>query len=175
MLVTRPGRRAADNVFRARPATRIHGSSGGACFPSRGEGARFANTGEKLEEHVHAGGNTYGIGGLMTGASSAQTILNRLIQAEEQVRGILKAAEERAQEAIAQAREQAERSLQAVHQETESALRSRLEEAESNSATERKRRVARAEAEAQEFERRAKEHFSDAVEMVLEWVTKRGD
>lgn len=107
--------------------------------------------------------------------SPAQSTLRRLIEAEEQAREILKAAEERAKETIAQAREQAKQRVEAVRQETDNVLRSRLEEVESSAVTEMKTRLRQVEAEAREIERRAKEHFSDAVEMVVNWVTNRGD
>ena len=69
-----------------------------------------------------------------------------------------------------QARKQAKQSIETVHQETENSLRSRLAEAESKAAAEMKRRLDQAEAEAREIERRAKEHFLGAVEMVVDWV-----
>ena len=49
-------------------------------------------------------------------------------------------------------------------------MRSRLAEAESKGAAEMKRRLDQAEADAREIERGAKVHFSDAVEMVVDWV-----
>jgi vacuolar-type H+-ATPase subunit H len=112
--------------------------------------------------------------GVMPEASPAQSTLKRLIEAEEQAREALKAAEDHAQETIAQAREQAKQSVEAARRETTSLLKSRLEEAESKAATELKQRLEQAEAQAREIERRAKEHFSQAVEMVVDWVTNRG-
>lgn len=107
--------------------------------------------------------------------SPAQSTLSRLIEAEGQAREILNAAEERAKETIAQAREQAKQCVETVRQETDTALHSRLEEVESRAVIEMKTRLGQVEAEALEIERLAKEHFSDAVEMVVNWVTKRGD
>ena len=111
----------------------------------------------------------------MPEVSAAQGTVKRLIEAEEKAREILKAAEERSKETIAQAHEQAKQRLEATRQQTNSVLRSRREEVESKGATEMKRRLDQAEAEAQEIERRAKEHFSEVVEMVVNWVTNRAD
>ena len=111
----------------------------------------------------------------MPEASPAQDTIKRLIEAEEQAREILKAAEERAEESIAQAREQAQKTVEAVRQETSAMLRARLEEAEAQGAQEKKWRLDRAEVQAREFERQAQQHFSSAVDMVVDWVTNRGD
>ena len=110
----------------------------------------------------------------MPEVSPAQGTLKRLIEAEDQAREILKAAEEHAQETITQAREQAKQSVEAIRQEAASLLRSKLEESESKAATGMKQRLQQAEADAREFERRATEHSSQAVDMVADWVT-RGD
>jgi hypothetical protein len=69
---------------------------------------------------------------------------------------------------------QAKQSIKTVRQEAENSLHSRLGEAESKAAAEMKRRLDQAAAEAREIERRAKEHFSGAVEMVVDWVVNRG-
>ena len=111
----------------------------------------------------------------MPEASPAQGTLQRLIEAEEQAREILKAAEEQAQKAIADAREQATQSVEAVHRDTSATLGARLAEAESKGAHEMKQRLERAEAEAQELERHTEVHLSGAVAMVVDWVTNRGD
>jgi vacuolar-type H+-ATPase subunit H len=111
----------------------------------------------------------------MPEASPTQRILKRLIEAEDQAQQIVKEAEERAKETIDHARKQANQSIETVRQEHESSLRSRLGEAESKAAAEMKRRLDQAEAEAREIERRAKEHFSEAVELVVDWVANRGD
>ena len=102
--------------------------------------------------------------------SPAQGTLKRLIEAEDQAREILKAAGQSAQDAIAQAGAQARQSVDAVRQRAAGALESRLREAESKSAAEMKQRMQQADAEAQEFERRAAQHFSQAVDMVVDWV-----
>jgi vacuolar-type H+-ATPase subunit H len=133
-------------------------------------GARCERGGGIRHAHGSAGAD-----GVMPGASPAQPILKRLIEAEEQAQQILKAAEDRARETVEQARRQAKQSVEAIRQETESSLRSRLAEAESKAAAEIQRRLEQAEAEAREIERRAKEHFSGAVEMVVNWVANRGD
>lgn len=108
----------------------------------------------------------------MPEASPAQGTLKRLIEAEDQAREILRAAEERAQKTLAQAREQATQSVEAVRQEASDLLRSRLDEAGSKAAVETKQRLQQAEADAREFERRATENASKAVEMVVDWVTR---
>lgn len=110
----------------------------------------------------------------MPEASPAQGTLKRLIEAEDQAREILKAAEEHARETIAQAREQARQSVEAIRQEAAGLLGSRLEEAELKAATEMKQRLQQAEGDAREIERRAAEHSRQAVDMVVDWVT-RGD
>jgi len=112
---------------------------------------------------------------IMPEASPAQNTLKRLIEAEEQAREILKAAEERAQQTIAQAREQAKQSVETIREEAASLLRSKLEEARAAAATEMNQRLEQADAEAREIERRAKEHISEGVEMVVDWVTNRHD
>ena len=111
----------------------------------------------------------------MPEASPAQGTLKRLIEAEEQAREILKAAEERAEETIGRAREEAQRSAEAVRAEAASLLRARLDEVESKAAIELKRRLERAEAQAQEFEDCARRNFSASVEMVVDWVTSGED
>jgi hypothetical protein len=107
--------------------------------------------------------------------SSAQSTLKRLIQAEEQAREIRKVSEEHTQESIAQAREQAQQSVDAVRRETAGSLKSRLEDAEPRSAAELKQRLEQADADVREIERRTTEHFSQAVDMVVDWVTNRND
>jgi vacuolar-type H+-ATPase subunit H len=107
----------------------------------------------------------------MPEASPAQGTLKRLIEAEEQAREILKGAGARAEETIAQAGEQARQSVEAVRHQGASLLRARLAEAESNAATQLEQRLKQADAQAQEFENRAKENFSAAVELVVDWVT----
>ena len=111
----------------------------------------------------------------MPGPSPAQGVLKRLIEAEEQAREILKSAEQRAGDAVAQARAQAKESIDAVRQEAAALLQSRLEEAESQGSIDRQQRLDRAEAEAREFERRANANLSQAVEMVVAWITNRED
>ena len=111
----------------------------------------------------------------MPEGSPAQDTLKRLIEAEEQARQILKAAEERGRETIAQAQEQAKQSVETIRQETAALLQSRLEEAESKAATETTQRLGRAEAEAREIERREKQHFADAVGIVVDWVAAGGN
>ncbi len=110
----------------------------------------------------------------MPEASPAQSTLKRLIEAEDDARGILKAAEEDAQSAIANAREQAKQSVDVVQQEAANLLRSRLEAADSQAAIEMKQRLDQADAEAQEFGRRAKQNSAQAVDMVVDWVTFKG-
>lgn len=109
----------------------------------------------------------------MSEASAAQSTLKRLVEAEEQARAILREAEERSQELIAKARQEAQQTVMAVRQEMSDLLQSRLRDAESRAAVELKQGLEQAEAEAQDFERRANEHFSEAVEMVVNWVTSR--
>jgi vacuolar-type H+-ATPase subunit H len=106
---------------------------------------------------------------------ATENILRRLIEAEEDAREILKAAEEQAKETIARAQEEAKQLVEAVRQEMDGLLRGRLETAESQGAAEIKRRLEKAEADAQEFARLAKNHFSEAVEMIVDWVTNRSD
>ncbi len=108
----------------------------------------------------------------MPEASPAQGTLKRLIEAEDQARAIFKAAEQSAQDTVAQAREQARQSVDAIRLGAAGALESRLREAESKSAAEMKQRMQQAEAEAQELERRAAEHFPQAVDMVVDWVAR---
>jgi vacuolar-type H+-ATPase subunit H len=108
----------------------------------------------------------------MPETSPAQGTLRRLIEAEDQAREILKAAEQRAQDTVAEARTQGKASVEAIRLEAVRMLRSQLEEAESKAATEMKQRLLQADAEAREFERRAAEHFSQAVDMVVDWVTR---
>jgi len=107
--------------------------------------------------------------------SPAQSTVRRLIEAEEQAREVLRLAEGRAKETSARVHEQAKQRLEAVRQEMNDLLRSRLEEVESRTATEMKTRLEQVDAEALEIERRGKEHFSEAVEMVVSWITNRGD
>ena len=107
--------------------------------------------------------------------STAQGTLKRLMEAENQAREILRAAEEGAKETLGHAQEQSKRQIEAVHQEMEDILRSRVKELESKAALEMKARLGQVDAEAQEIERLAKEHFSDAVEMVVNWITSGGE
>lgn len=111
----------------------------------------------------------------MANPSPAQGTLKRLIEAEDQAQEILRAAEEHAQVTIAQAREQAKQSVEDARLQTASLLKSRLEEAESKAALEMQQRLEQADAKVREIERLAKEHSSQAVEMVVDWVTNRGD
>jgi vacuolar-type H+-ATPase subunit H len=111
----------------------------------------------------------------MPEASPAQSTLKRLIEAENQAREILKAAEENAEATIAQAREQAKQSVDAVRENAASVLRSRLEAAETQATIQMKQRLEQAEAEGQEIERRAKQHFAEAVDMVVGRVTNKGN
>lgn len=104
--------------------------------------------------------------------SSVQNTLKRLIEAEDQAREFLKTTQAQAEQTIAQAREQAKQSLDAARRETADSLRSRLEEAESKAAAGLKQRLEQADAEVGEIERRASQHFSEAVDMVVDWVTK---
>jgi len=106
----------------------------------------------------------------MPEASPAHGTLKRLIEAEAQARGILKAAEERAEQTVAQARAEAAQSVEEVRQETASLLHSRLAEAQSEGTAVMKQRMDQAEAEIREIERRAETHFSAAVDMVVDWV-----
>jgi vacuolar-type H+-ATPase subunit H len=99
-----------------------------------------------------------------------QATLKRLLEAEDQAQEILKAAEERARKMITQAREQATQSIEVAHRDAAAMLRSGLEGAQSKAAIDVKQRMDRAEAEAREIEGRANEHFSDAVDMVVDWV-----
>jgi len=107
--------------------------------------------------------------------SAAQGTLKRLMEAENQAREILRAAEERAKETLGDAQEQAKQQIETVHREMENILRSRLKEVESKAALEMKARLGQVDVEIQEIERRAKEHFSDAVEMVVGWITNGGE
>jgi hypothetical protein len=50
-----------------------------------------------------------------------------------------------------------------------------LEAAEAQDAIQMKQRLEQAEAEAQEFERTAKQHFAEAFDMVVVRVTNKGD
>lgn len=106
--------------------------------------------------------------------SSAQTTIRRLLQAEKQAQEILQVAEEHAKESVAQAQEQARQRLEAVRRETENALRARLDEVKSKAAAEAKARIDQVESEALEIERRARENFPVAIEMVVNWVTGKG-
>jgi len=110
----------------------------------------------------------------MPEASPAQSTLKRLIEAENEAREILKAAAENADASIAQAREQARQSVDAIRQEAASLLRSKLEATESQAAIEMRQRLDQAEAEAREIERLAKLHSTEAVDMVVGWVTFKG-
>ena len=107
--------------------------------------------------------------------SAAQGALKRLIEAEDQAREILQAAEERAKETLDHVQVQAKQHIETVRQEMENTLRSRLQEVESKAAAEMKTRLGQIDVEAREFERRANEHFSDAVETVVSWITKGGE
>jgi vacuolar-type H+-ATPase subunit H len=107
--------------------------------------------------------------------SPAQGTLKRLIEAEEQAREILKTTEQNAHETVAHAREQAKQTVEAVRQEMAGLLQSRLKEAEFKAAADMKQRLDQAESQAREFERRANENFSEAVELVVNWVTYRGE
>ena len=107
--------------------------------------------------------------------STAQGTLKRLMEAENQAREILRAAEEGAKETLGHAQEQSKRQIEAVHREMEDILRSRVKELESRAALEMKARLGQVDAEAQEIERLAKEHFSDGVEMVVNWITSGGE
>ena len=107
--------------------------------------------------------------------SAAQDTLKRLMEAENQEREILRAAEEGAKQTLGNAQEQAKRQIEGVHREMEGILRSRLKEVESKAAAELKARLGQVDGEAQEIERRAKEHLSDAVEMVVSWMTNGGE
>lgn len=111
----------------------------------------------------------------MPEASPAQGTLKRLIEAEEQAREILKAAEERAQESLAQARREAQQSVDAVRQQAARQLQSQLEGAESKAASELKTRLDQAEDRARQFENRAAENLSGAVDIVVDWVTGGDD
>lgn len=108
----------------------------------------------------------------MPEASPAQGTLKRLIEAEDEAREILKAAGQHAEEAVAQAREQAGKSVEADRREAAELLQSKLAEAGSKAAVELKQRLEQADAEAREFERRAAENSSQAVDMVVDWVTR---
>jgi vacuolar-type H+-ATPase subunit H len=106
---------------------------------------------------------------------AAESILKRLMEAEEQARDILKAAEERAKETIEGARQEAEQMVEAARRETESMLRGRLQAAEAQGAEEKSQHLEKAEADAREFGRRANTHLPEAVAMVVDWVINRGD
>lgn len=107
----------------------------------------------------------------MPEASPTQSTLKRLIEAEEQAQEIVKAAEERARQAEEQAREQARQSIEAVRAESADLLRSLLTKAQSKADVELEQRMKQAEAKAREFEARAQENLSSAVELVVDWVT----
>lgn len=64
--------------------------------------------------------------------------------------------------------------MDAVRQEAANLLGSRLEAAKSQAAIEMQQRLDQAEAQAREFERRAKHHSAQAVDMVMDWVTFKG-
>ena len=106
--------------------------------------------------------------------SPAQGTLKRLLESERQAQEILQSAEERARDTIAQAREQAARSVEAVRVEAAGLLHSQLDEVQSKAAAEVKQRLDQAETDAREFERCARGHVSEAVEMVVDWVTAKG-
>ena len=107
--------------------------------------------------------------------SAAQGTLKRLMEAENQAREILGAAEERAKETLGNAQEQAKQQIDTVHKEMEDILHSRLKEVESKAALEMKARLGQVDIQVQEIERRAKEHFSDAVETIVNWITNGGE
>jgi len=111
----------------------------------------------------------------MPETSPAQGTLKRLIAAEEEARQILKTAEESAQEIVDRTREQAAQIVEAARQETADALLARTSEAEAQAATEMKHRLEQAEAAARDVERRAAEHFVDAVDFVVGWVSNRSE
>ena len=107
--------------------------------------------------------------------SAAQDTLKRLMQAEKEASEILRSEEERSKETLANAQEQAKQQIEGVRREMEDTLRSRLHEAESKAATELNARLDEVAVGAQGIERRAKEHLSDAVEMVVSWITNGGE
>ena len=107
--------------------------------------------------------------------STAEGTLKRLMETENQAREILRAAEERSKQTLGNAQEQAKQQIDIVHREMEDILHSRLKEVESKAALEMKARLGQVDAEIQEIERRAREHFPDAVEMVVSWVTNGGE
>ena len=107
--------------------------------------------------------------------STAQGTLKRLMGAENQASEILRAAEERAKETLANAQEQARQQIEGARREMEDILHSRLKEVESKTAEDLKARLDQVDGEAQEIDRRAQEHFSDAVEMVVSWITNGGE
>ena len=107
--------------------------------------------------------------------STAQETLKRLMEAENQAREILRAAEERAKETLANAQEQAKEQIETVRREMDGILRSRLKEVESKTVQDLKARLDQVDGEAQEIHRRAEEHFSDAVEMVVGWISNGGE
>jgi vacuolar-type H+-ATPase subunit H len=107
--------------------------------------------------------------------SAARGTLKRLIEAEAQAREILEAAEERAKKTLGHVQVQAKQHIETVRQEMENTLRSRLQEVESKAAAEMRMRLGQIDVEAREIERRANEHFSDAVEMVVSWITRGGE
>lgn len=106
----------------------------------------------------------------MAEGPSAQGTLKRLIEAEEQAREILETAEKQAEETVSRSREQARQSVEAARTEAVNLLRAKLSEAESQGAAVMKQRLEQADARSEDFERRAKENFARAVEMVVDWV-----
>lgn len=106
----------------------------------------------------------------MAGASSAQGTLKRLIEAEEQAREVLKAAEEQTERTVSDAREQARQTAEAARADAASLLRAKLGAAESQGAAAMKQRVEQADNRSEEFERRAEQNFSRAVDMAVNWV-----
>jgi vacuolar-type H+-ATPase subunit H len=101
---------------------------------------------------------------------AAQNIITRLVKAEEQAREIVRGAEDQTRELLARATDEAKQLADSVRQEMVNLLQSRLREAEERGAEELKERLAQAEAKGREIERRANEHFTEAVAMVVNWI-----
>lgn len=107
--------------------------------------------------------------------STAQSTLQRLIDAEHEAHDILEKAERNSSEIVDRARHEATERTENVRQEMERALDSRRKEVESQTAAQMKARLGQVDAEGREIERRASEHFSEAVERVVDWITRGGE
>jgi vacuolar-type H+-ATPase subunit H len=101
---------------------------------------------------------------------TAQDTLKRLLDAEDQAREILQAAEGQAEETVGEAREHAHQILEATRAEAVNLLRGKLDVAETEGAAAMQQSLQRADGRSREFERRAEQNLTRAVEMAVNWV-----